>query len=597
MTGSSDQAARGDAAADPKARIMPMLGRLWRDWLSPHKAMLLLNLALIGAVAGTTSLYPIVVQKALDGFESRSEDIMFWAPIAVVAAVSVKAVALYFQRIVTNGVLAKVDEAIQRAMFRKLIHADIARLDREAPAATAARFTTDIAVLRDAITRLINVALRDGLTVIGLFASLLYIDWELTLYALVGLPIAAVPIAAIGQRLRRIAKATQVEAGRMNSRVTEALGGVRLSKTYRLEDYLVDRTDSIFARQRELKVRAADHQARIDPLLEGLAGIGLAIVFYAIGTRIAAGESSIGEFMSFVAAFLIAGQPLRAFGQLYAVTLQGMAAAERIYDVLDARPGVAERAGAAPMGRAEGALALEGVEFAYEDGTKALDGVSLEIPAGAKVAFVGRSGAGKSTIFNLIPRLYDPTGGRVTLDGRDLRDITLAGLRDNIAVVSQEAVIFDDTVAANLAFGRPGASREEIEAAARAAQAHDFIARLPEGYDAMAGERGGRFSGGERQRLSIARAILRDAPVLLLDEATSALDAENEDAIRTALDRLAQGRTTLVIAHRLSTVRDADIIVAMDKGRIVETGTHAELLAQGGLYADLHRLQFRDAEG
>ena len=584
-----------NAGESAEARILPMLARLWADWLRPHRKMLIVNLVLIGIVAGTTSLYPIVIKWALDGFESRSLDIINLAPVFVILAVAVKSAAVYAQRIVTNSTLAKVDEAIQRAMFRALIHADLAQLDRYPPAALAQRFATDIAVLRIAFERLINALVRDGLTVVGILGALLYIDWELTLYALVSLPFAGIPVALIGKRLRRIAKATQEQAGKMSANINEGLGGMRLAKTYRLEGYLIGKTDAVFAVQRDLKIKAADHGARIDPLLEGLAGVGLALVFWAIGARIAAGESSIGEFMAFVSAFLIAGQPLRAFGQLYAGVLQGMSAADRIYAILDAPRGVAEKPEAQDLGRAEGRVTLDAVGFAYEDGTRALNGVSLEVPAGKRVALVGRSGAGKSTVFNLIPRLYDATEGRVMVDGQDLRDVSLASLRDNIAVVSQEAVIFDDTIAANIAFGRPGASREEIEAAAKAAQAHDFIMKIEGGYDAMAGPRGGRFSGGERQRLSIARAILRDAPILLLDEATSALDAENEDAIRRALDNVARGRTTLVIAHRLSTVRDADMIVAMDKGRIVETGTHDALLEKGGIYADLYKLQFRDA--
>jgi subfamily B ATP-binding cassette protein MsbA len=472
--------------------------------------------------------------------------------------------------------------------------ADLAVLDREAPAATASRFSTDIGFVHGAIEKLITSLLRDGLTVLGLLASLLWIDWELTLYALAALPLAGVPIAGIGRRLRRIARASQEQAARMSARINEGLSGIRLSKTYRLEGYLSARADESFEVQRALNVRAADQRARIDPLLEALAGIGLALVFWVIGGRIASGESTIGEFMAFVSAFLIAGQPLRAFGQLYATTLQGMSAAERIYDLLDTVPSIADRPGAPALGRVLGEVRLDRVGFAYADGNRALSGMSLTVPAGARVALVGRSGAGKSTVFNLIPRLYDATEGRVLIDGRDVRDVTVASLRDAIAMVGQDATIFDDTVARNIGFGRQSADRAAIEAAARAAQAHAFVSRLPEGFDAMAGERGGRFSGGERQRLSIARAILRDAPILLLDEATSALDAESEDAIRRALEELSKGRTTIVIAHRLSTVRDADLIVALDRGRIVEQGTHRELIASGGLYADLHKLQFRE---
>lgn len=579
---------------DIAAATTAVLRRLWRDWILPYRRLLALNLVLIAAVAGSTAAYPLIIQWALDGFGDKSADVIAQAPFVVMIAVVVKSAALYGQRMMTNGVLARIDADIQRAMHTRLMAADLAVLDREAPAATASRFSTDIGFVHGAIEKLITSLLRDGLTVLGLLASLLWIDWELTLYALAALPLAGVPIAGIGRRLRRIARASQEQAARMSARINEGLSGIRLSKTYRLEGYLSARAGESFEVQRALNVRAADQRARIDPLLEALAGIGLALVFWVIGGRIASGESTIGEFMAFVSAFLIAGQPLRAFGQLYATTLQGMSAAERIYDLLDTVPSIADRPGAPALGRVLGEVRLDRVGFAYADGNRALSGMSLTVPAGARVALVGRSGAGKSTVFNLIPRLYDATEGRVLIDGRDVRDVTVASLRDAIAMVGQDATIFDDTVARNIGFGRQSADRAAIEAAARAAQAHAFVSRLPEGFDAMAGERGGRFSGGERQRLSIARAILRDAPILLLDEATSALDAESEDAIRRALEELSKGRTTIVIAHRLSTVRDADLIVALDRGRIVEQGTHRELIASGGLYADLHKLQFRE---
>lgn len=574
-----------------EGRILQVFGRLWRDWMRRHWRSLLVNLALIAVVAGATSAYPLVIKWALEGFETRAQTVITWAPVLVVAAVTVKSAALYAHRLLTNAVLAQVDADLQQGMYAALVRADLARLDLEAPAATASRFTTDIHFVHRATERLVTAAIRDGLTLIGLLGALLWIDWELTLYALAALPLAAVPVGAIGRRLRRIARRSQEEAAQMTARINEGLSGIRLSKTYRLEGYLAERAGETFEAQRRLRVKAADQRARIDPVLEALAGIGLAVIFLVVGGRIAAGENTLGEFMAFISSFLIAGGSLRAFGSLYAEMQQGAAAAERIFDVLDTEPTIRDAPDARPLPRVAGEIRFEGVGFAYPDGSRALRDVALTVPAGARVALVGRSGAGKTTLMNLIPRLYDATEGRVLIDGRDVRGATLESLRSQVAVVGQDPVIFDDTVAANIGFGRPGASRAEIEAAARAAQAHDFIEHLPEGYDTRAGERGNRFSGGERQRLTIARAMLKDAPILLLDEPTSALDAESEAAVRGALARLAHGRTTLVIAHRLSTIRDADLIVAMDGGRIVETGRHAELIARGGLYAELHRIQ------
>ena len=327
--------------------------------------------------------------------------------------------------------------------------------------------------------------------------------------------------------------------------------------------------------------------------MEVLVGLAVALLLFVVGLRIRAGTITIADFTALLTGLGVIAAPARRLGGNFATVQQGVAALDRLFLLFDAENTITD--GPDHLDRAIGQIRFEAVDFAYPDGHVALQGFTLAVEPGQRVAFVGRSGAGKSTVFNLLPRLYDPTGGRILLDGHDLRSLTLASLRDQIAVVSQEFVLLSGTVAANIGFGRRTASRAEIEAAARDAAADGFIRALPNGYDTLVSPTAGQFSGGERQRLSIARAILRDAPVLLLDEPTSALDAESESLIRGALDRLAHGRTTLVIAHRLSTILDSDLIVVMDRGRIVERGTHAELLAAEGLYADLYALQFAGA--
>ena len=388
----ADAAARAAAPASappdrapgraPEGRARDVMMRMWRDWLSPHWKRLLVNLALIAMVAGSTSAYPLIIRNALDAFETRDAQMIALAPWLVIVAVSAKSAALYAQRLQTNKILAEVDRNLQVAMYGALVRADLARLDREAPAATASRFTTDILVLHTACEKLITALIRDGLTVIGLLGALLWIDWELTLYALAALPAAAIPIGNIGRRLRRIARRSNEEAAVMAARVAEGLGGIRLSKTYRLEGYLARKAGETFESLRRLRVRAADQRARIDPFLEMLAGLGLAIIFWVIGSRIASGENSIGEFMAFVSSFLIAGQSLRGFGTLYAEIQQGAAAGERIFDVIDATPAISDRPGATALPRAKGEVRFEGVSFHYGGGVPALSAQRRLRPAG-----------------------------------------------------------------------------------------------------------------------------------------------------------------------------------------------------------------------
>ena len=397
----------------------------------------------------------------------------------------------------------------------------------------------------------------------------------------------------IGTRLRRLAKRTQAEVASMTSEVTEGLAGIRMARTYRLEEPLARNAEGVFERLFNLRIRQNSWQARVAPMMEVLIGLAVAVLLFVVGLRIRDGTTTVADFTGLLTGLGVVAGPARRLGGNFATVQQGAAALDRVFMLFDAENTIVD--GPDHIERAIGQIRFEDVRFAYPDGHVALEDFSLAIDPGLRIAFVGRSGAGKSTVFNLLPRLYDPTGGRILLDGHDIRTLTLASLRDQIAVVSQESVLLTGTVAQNIGFGRRSASRAEIEAAAQAAAADAFIRALPQGYDTLISPSAGEFSGGERQRLSIARAILRDAPILLLDEPTSALDAESEALIRGALDRLARGRTTLVIAHRLATVLDSDLIVVMDKGRIVAQGTHAELLAEQGLYADLYQLQFAGA--
>ncbi len=572
----------------------PLLARLWRTWLYPHRATLAVVLVLIALVGASTGLYPALIKTAFDAFDRKDAAAIAYGPLVVIVVTATRGFALYGQTVLTNRVVTRVEADMQAALYGHLIDSDLAQLGRESPAALTQRFTTDFAFIKEALTRISTVLLRDIAMLIGLVAALIWMDPVLTLVAGVTVPFVAGPIGRIGRKLRRVSTSTQEQMGATASLISESLQGARVAKAYAMEAYLKGRAAEALDEVRRLKMKAANARGRLDPLLEIGGGIAVAGVLVLVGQRVLAGEKTVGDFTGYVAALLLAAQPARALGNLNAILQEAAAALRRYFDVMDESATIREVPEARPLAVTGGAIRFADVRFRYRPDAPALEGIDLGVPAGSVTALVGRSGSGKSSLLNLVPRLYDVTGGAVTIDGQDVRDVTLASLRAAVAVVSQEVVLFDDTIAANIGFGRPGATPAEIEAAAEAAAAHTFVSALPEGYGFRVGPGGGRLSGGERQRVALARAFLKDAPILLLDEATSALDSESERLVQEALTRLMRGRTTLVIAHRLSTVRDADQIAVMEAGRVIETGRHDDLLAAGGAYARLHRLQLSE---
>ena len=585
---------------DPKVKVEAfdeqsrrLFWRFVQDWIVPRWRQMLWALLLMACLAAVTGGYPMIIKASFDTLMADDGANLLIVLGAIITITMLRSIFLYLQTVATQRIVTRMSTDIQKDAFTHLINADFARMTRETPGRLLSRLTNDINFLQQAVQASLNTAVRDTLMVIALVASMIYLDPLMSLFVLGVYPIAALPIAVISERLRKVAKRTQTELGDMTSLLAENLGASRLIKTYRLEDYASERVHGSFEQVFNLKMKAVRNRARLDPVLEALGGFAVAGVIAFAYWRIASGISTVGDFMGFVTALLMAAQPIRALGNLTGRIQEGLAAAERLYGLLDEKPSIVDAPDAKSLAITTGTISFEDVSFGYEQSSeqRAIEDFTLQVRGGTTVALVGRSGAGKSTVINLVPRLFDVTRGQISIDGQDIRSVTLQSLRSSIALVSQDITMFDDTIRANIALGRLDASEDEIIAAARDAAAHEFILAQPNGYDTMIGASGLRLSGGQRQRIALARAILKDAPILLLDEATSALDTQSEQLVQTALARFTENRTTLVIAHRLSTVQNADLICVMEDGRIIETGRHSDLISREGPYAQLAQAQ------
>ena len=602
----------------------PLVRRLLADHVRVHAGRIGLALVFMTAVAGTTAALAWLIQPILDGAgearglmagaapaasgsgaateagaadlgaairEANFASLHFYAGIILVMFVA-KGLATYGQAVLMNHVGQRILADMQIRLYRHLIRADLAFFHNTATGTLISRFNNDIQLMRNTVTTVLTNIGRDVLTLIGLVGVMFWQDWMLASVTFVLGPLAIIPVVRLGRRMRKVSTSTQQELGRFTTLLEETFRGARHVKAYGMETYESARAETLVNRIFSLILRATRIRSMSAPIMESLGGVAIVAVILYGGYQVIGGARTEGAFFSFVVALLLAYDPAKKLANLNASLQEGLAAARRIFDTLDTEPLVVDRPGATALEVGKGRIAFEDVHFTYEGGeAAALGGITLEVPAGRTVALVGPSGAGKTTILNLIPRFHDVDSGRVTIDDTDLREVTLASLRASIGLVSQEITLFDDTVRANIAYGRPDATEAEIAAAARAAAADDFIEALPAGYDTRVGGEGVRLSGGQRQRIAIARAMLRNAPILLLDEATSSLDPESEARVRDALARLMAGRTTLVIAHRLSTVIGADLIHVIEDGRVRESGTHESLLAAGGAYARLYARQ------
>ena len=570
-----------------------LVRRLVRDFMWTHRRRIAVAFLCMGVAAACTALRAWLMEPVLDRiFVARDGSLLLALAAGALAIAFVKGFADYGEAVLMTRIGQRMIADVQIALFGRLMGADLAYFHAHAAGTLISRFTSDVGLLRSAAANVLIGIGKDAITVIGLVGLMFYQDWLLATVSFFGFPIAIRPIVAIGRRMRRVTTNTQAEIGQLTTLLNQTFQGARHVKAYGMEEYEARRAGGLFERLFALVDRANRTRSRASPMMEALGGAAAAVVILYGGHQVIAGVRTPGAFISFLTALLLAYQPLKSLANLNASLQEGLAAAQRVFDVLDIEPTIRDLPGARPLHVVGGEIRFDSVRFAYGEGTPALDDISLSVPAGHTVALVGPSGAGKSTMLNLIPRFYDVLEGRVTIDGQDVREVTTGSLRAAIALVSQEVSLFDDTVRANIAYGRFGASVAEITSAAVAAGADRFIQELPQGYDTVVGEHGIRLSGGQRQRIAIARAMLKDAPILLLDEATSALDSQSERQVQAALGSLMRGRTTVVIAHRLSTVLGADLICVLDRGRIVESGRHAQLLARGGAYAHLYAMQF-----
>ena len=570
-----------------------LIKRLFVEHVRKHVSWLIIALSLMMVVAGTTAGLAFLMETILDDvFTAKSKQSLYFAASIVMSLFVAKGLATYGQTVIMSFVGQRILADLQKNMFGHLVKGDLSFFHNHSSGALIAHFINDVEKMRGTVAGVITAIGRDSLTLIFLIGVMFYQDWLLTLASFFAFPTAILPLVKIGKKIRKVSANTQNEIGQFTTLLNETFTGIRHVKAAGMEGYEKSRAGILVEKIFKLVFRAARTKAAAYPIMETLGGTAIVIVICYGGWQVIEGTRSTGTFFSFVTALLLAYDPVKKLVNLNAQLQEGLAATERVFKILDVHPKIVDHPNALKVDKAEGNIIFENISFSYLENVPLIDNISLTIKKGQTVALVGHSGAGKTTILNLICRFFDPASGTITLDSTDIRKITMSSLRSNLALVSQDVTLFNDTIKENIAYGTKEPALPEIQKAAKHASAHDFIMELPNGYDTMIGENGVKLSGGQRQRIAIARAMLKNAPILLLDEATSSLDSKSERAVQEALSNLMQNRTTIVVAHRLSTIQSADLIHVIDDGRIAESGNHDELLELNGAYAKLYQIQF-----
>ncbi len=564
------------------------------QYVKPYRIKLVLAMTCMVFVALTTAVSAWLVQPAMDKiFIEKDTRMLFLIPAFIVGLYLIKGICYYGQAYLMSFVGQRIVADLREKLYHHLQYLSLSFFTKTPTGILISRLTNDVTLIQGAVSSALTSVLRDCFTIIALTSVVFYRDWKLACIALIVLPLAAIPIVKFGQKLRKFSIKGQVQMGFITSLLHETISGNRIVKAFTMEDYEYRRFSDENDRFFKILMKRQKIRALSSPVVEALGGVGIAGIVLIGGYAVIKGDSTPGTFGSFLAALLLLYKPFKSLSTVNDMIQGGLAGGSRVFELMDTTPEIRDVDGAFPLNGISDSIKFEHASFKYEN-EMVLRDINLEVKVGEVLALVGMSGAGKTTLVNLIPRFYDLHEGRIAIDGRDIRTLTIKSLREHIGIVTQQTILFNDTVRNNIAYGDITRSEEEIVEAAKAANAHGFIEKFPLGYDTIIGERGVKISGGERQRISIARALLKNAPILILDEATSSLDSESEYQVQVALERLMTNRTVFLIAHRLSTIRNAHRILVVDDGRIVEEGTHGELLAMNRIYKKLYQMQFRD---
>ena len=572
-----------------------ILKRLYKDYTKKYVNKILLSVFFTVLLAGSTSAVAYLLDPAIERlFIQQEKSFIYLIPALIVIAFAVKGGSLYMAKVIMIGVSEEVRKDIQIDMFDSLIKADTQLIDNKHSGKFVTNLSNDVGMITNLVSTAILNLFKDSLTLIGLLGVMFYQNWKLSLVAIIMIPLASTAARALGKRIGKVTTQQMNEAGALNTYLIEIFKNHKLTKIFQQEDYEKQRANRFISKLKEISRKIQEVIVRASPIMEFLTGIMIACLILISAKLISNGELEISNFFSFLAAMMLAYQPVRSLATLNIAVHQGLSGAKRVLPIIDEVPQISEKIDYPNLSIKIGQIDFENIKFQYsEDEIQILNSINLSIPGKKMTALVGHSGAGKSTILNLIPRFYDANNGDIKIDDQSIYKCKIFSLRKNISLVSQDTTLFDDTIRNNISYANPEASTEDIEEAARYSYAEEFINNLPDKYDTIIGENGIRLSGGEKQRLSIARAILKKSPIILLDEATSSLDAETESKIQKAINFLTKGRTTIVIAHRLSTILNSDKIYVIDKGRVVGEGKHDELLNNSDVYKNFYDKQIK----